>query len=71
MKNEMDALRMDERQRNAWLMANRWTVIAVGLTWIGMIVWELSQGRTPLFMIAMVPVFALFRFALFLYHSRT
>jgi hypothetical protein len=71
MKDEMDLLRFDERQRLAWLMANRGTVIAVGLTWIGLIVWELTQDRVPLFMIAMVPVFALCRVALFFYYCST
>ena len=61
MPTEMDLFRMDERQRLAWLMANRGTVIAVGLTWIGMIVWELAHQRAPVFLIAMVPVFALLR----------
>ena len=70
MPNEMDALRMDERQRNAWLMANRGTVFAVGIAWLGLIGWELAHGRTPLFLIAMVPVFALIRFGLFFYYSR-
>jgi hypothetical protein len=70
MKNEMDALRMDERQRYAWLMANRGTVLAIGVTWIGMIAWEIAQGRAPVFLIVMVPVFALVRFALYLYYSR-
>ena len=70
MKNEMDALGMDERQRDAWLKANRGTVLAVGAVWIGMIGWELSQGRTPLFLITMVPVFALLRFGLYSFYSR-
>jgi len=71
MKTEMDLLRFDERQRFAWLLANRGTVIAVGVTWIGLIVWELTQSRVPLFMIAMVPVFALFRVGLFFYYCST
>ena len=70
MSSEMDALRMDERQRFAWLMANRGTVFAIGATWIGMIAWEIAQGRAPVFLIAMVPVFALVRFGLYLYYSR-
>jgi len=70
MINEMDILRMDERQRAAWLLANRATVIAVGLTWLGMIVWELAHDRQPLFLIVMVPVFALFRVALYLGYLR-
>jgi len=68
MTNEMDLLRMDERQRGAWLMANRGTVIAVGLTWLGMIVWELAHERSPVFLVVMVPLFALFRGALYLYY---
>ena len=71
MRNEMDLLQFDERQRLAWLLANRGTVIAVGVTWIGLIVWELAQNRVPLFMIAMVPVFALFRVGLFFYYCST
>ncbi len=70
MINEMDLLRMDERQRSAWLLANRATVMAVGLTWIGMIVWELAHDRAPVFLIAMVPVFALFRLGLYGYYLR-
>jgi hypothetical protein len=68
MKTEMDLLHMDERQRLAWLMANRGTVIAVGAVWIGMIVWELAESRTPLFLILMLPVFALLRLGFFLYY---
>ena len=44
MIDEMDLLDMDERQRGAWLMANRATVLFVGLTWIAMIVWELAHS---------------------------
>lgn len=62
MKTEMDAMRMDERQRWYWLMANRVTLMIVGLVWIGMIVFEaLSDNRVPYFLILMVPVFALIR----------
>jgi len=70
MTTEMDLMRMDERQRGAWLMANRATVIAVGLTWLGMIVWELAHDRSPVFLVVMVPVFALFRVALYLHYLR-
>jgi hypothetical protein len=69
MKNEMDLMNMDERQRLAWFMANRGTVIAVGAVWIGMIGWELSHGRVPTFMLIMVPVFALFRAGLYRLYS--
>ncbi len=70
MINEMDLLRMDERQRAAWLLANRATVIVVGLTWIAMIVWELAHDRSPLFLVVMVPVFAMFRGLFYLYYLR-
>jgi hypothetical protein len=71
MRNEMDLMNMDERQRLAWFMANRGTVIAVGAVWIGMIGWELTHGRVPTFLLIMVPVFALFRAGLYhLYSSR-
>lgn len=51
MRNEMDLLNMDERQRLAWFMANRGTVIAVGAVWLGMIGWELTHGRVPAFLL--------------------
>lgn len=65
MTSEMDIMRMDERQRRAWLLANRATLFIVGIVWIGMIVWELAHRRMPYFMVAMVPVFALVRFTFF------
>jgi hypothetical protein len=67
MKNEMDMMSMDERQRYAWLRANRLTLILVGIVWIGLIARDLIRGGTPYFMIAMVPVFALIRFMLYRY----
>jgi bacteriorhodopsin len=70
MKTEMDVLKMDERQRLYWLMANRVTLIIVGVVWIGMIGYELLQNRIPYFMIAMIPVFAAIRFFAFVHHSR-
>jgi hypothetical protein len=65
----MELMRMDERQRLAWFMANRGTVIAVGAVWIGMIGWELTHGRVPAFLLIMVPVFALFRAGLYFFYS--
>lgn len=70
MGTEMDVLGMDERQRTAWLLANRATLIAVGLVWLGMIGWEAGHGRVPLFLIAMVPAFALLRLGFFLAYAR-
>jgi len=58
MPSEMDALQMDERRRLAWLLANRATLMIVGLVWLGLIGWDLVHGRTPWFLIVMVPVFA-------------
>jgi len=62
MKSEMDVMNMDERQRMAWLMANRATLIIVGVLWLGVIGLELLRGRTPIVMIVLVPVIALVRF---------
>lgn len=62
MASEMDVMNMDERQRYSWLLANRFTLILVGISWLGMIIWELSKGRTPVFLISMIPVFAVVRF---------
>lgn len=71
MKSEMDIMDMDERRRLAWLRANRITLFCVGITWIGIIVWELVQQRTPYFMIVMVPVFACIRYISYLKYLRT
>ena len=70
MKNEMDLLRMDERQRLSWLRANRATLMLVGILWLGLIVWEYVQGRTPAFLIVMVPVIAAGRLAFYWYYAR-
>ena len=71
MTTEMDIMGMDERQKFAWLHANRVTLFVVGLTWIGMIVWEVFHKRFPMFLIAMVPVFAFVRFLTYRYYQRT
>jgi hypothetical protein len=65
MKNEMDVMDMDDRQRFAWLRANRLTLFTVGIVWIVMILRELLRGETPYFMISMIPVFALLRYLLY------
>lgn len=41
-----------------------------GLVWLGMIGWELAHLTTPWFLILMVPVFGLFRFASYRYYQR-
>jgi len=69
VKNEMELLNMDERQRLAWFVANRGTLMAVGAVWIGMIAWELTRGRVPVFLVCMVPAFALLRVGLYFYYS--
>ena len=71
MTNEMNLMKMDERQRLIWFMANRGTLITVGAVWIGMIGWELTHGRVPTFLAIMMPVFAIIRAGLyFLYKSQ-
>ena len=70
MTNEMDLMALDERQRFAWLKANRATLMVVGLTWLGMIGWELAHGTVPVVLIAMVPTFATLRLALFHLYQR-
>jgi hypothetical protein len=62
MVSEMDILKMNDRQRIAWLQANRLTLMFVGLAWLGMIIWEFIQGNIPVFLLVMVPFFAIFRF---------
>ncbi len=66
----MDVTDMDERQRLGWLRANRATLFLVGLVWLGMIGWELAHGRGAAFLIAMVPVFALFRYTVYRLFTR-
>jgi len=70
MKTEMDILRMDERQRLCWLLANRVTLFVVGIIWLGMIGWKLYHGLTPWFMIIAVPVFALIRLITYVIYSK-
>jgi hypothetical protein len=71
MSSEMDVMGMDERQRLAWLRANRVTLIVVGITWLGMIAREWARGTFPVFLVVMVPVFALIRFASYRFFVRT
>jgi hypothetical protein len=70
MKTEMDAMNMDERQKFHWLMANRVTLMIVGMVWIGMIVYHAVQDNVmPYFLIIMVPVMALIRFVVYKYYA--
>lgn len=69
MKNEMSLMKMDERQRLAWFMANRGTLIAVGSIWIGMIGWELTHERVPTFLLTMMPIIAIVRAGLYLFYK--
>jgi hypothetical protein len=71
MKNEMDILSLDERQRFGWLLANRALIFIVGILWLGIIGWELYHNRTPFFMIIMVPILALVRFIFYKYYTRS
>ncbi|MFH1864721.1 MAG: hypothetical protein ABIK85_02435 [Candidatus Eisenbacteria bacterium] len=70
MKSEMDIMRMDERQRTHWLRANRATLMFVGVVWLLMIAFELSEGRTPGFLLVMVPVIAGIRLGFYYYYAR-
>ncbi len=70
MRSEMDLMRMDERQRLHWLRANRATLMVVGVVWLLMIAFELSEERTPGFLLVMVPIFAGIRFGFFYYYAR-
>ena len=70
MKNEMELMSMDERQRLSWLRANRLTLFVVGLVWLGMIFWEMGQGHIPWFLIVMLVFFALIRLAAYQWFQR-
>ena len=63
-------MKMDERMRLCWLLANRMTLMVVGLVWLGMIAWELAHGHVSYFLIAMVPLFALIRLGFYFLYSR-
>jgi len=69
-KSEMDILKLDERQRLFWLLANRATLMIVGLAWLGMIAWDIIHQGRPYFLIVMVPVIALIRYLFYLYYTR-
>ncbi len=66
----MDLLKMTEARRLAWLKANRITLIIVGVVWIGMIGWYWAKYGPPWFLIACVPVFALFRLCAYLLYKK-
>jgi len=67
----MDIMRFDERQKLGWLLANRALIFIIGIVWLAMIAYELFvQNQTPLFLIIMVPVFALLRYFFYLYYSK-
>lgn len=70
MKNEMKILRMTDRERICWLRANRVTLLVVGVVWIGMIAHQLSAGKSPWFLITMVPIFAILRLAAYKYYKK-
>jgi hypothetical protein len=70
MRSEMDVMRMDERQRLYWLLANRATLMLVGVVWLLMILFELLESRSAAFFIVMVPVFAAARFGFYFYFAR-
>lgn len=70
MKSEMTMMRMDERQQLNWLSANRATLMFVGVVWLLMIAFELNEGRTPGFLIVMVPVIAGIRLGCYYYYAR-
>ena len=70
MKNEMNLMRMDERQRFHWLQANRATLMVVGVVWLLMVAFEFSEGRTPGFLIVMVPIFASIRLGFYWFYAR-
>ncbi len=71
MKSEMDALKMDERQRLNWLKANRATLMLVGIIWLGIIAYELARQGDPWFFVIMVPVIAALRFVFYRYYARS
>ncbi len=70
MKTEMDLMKMDEHQRLCWLKANRLMVFIIGAVWLGMIGWELWQGRVPVFLIVMLPALALTRLIVYKVYVR-
>jgi len=70
MKSEMDAMKMDERQRFCWYRANRALIFFIFIVWIFMIVSEFYNGRIPYFLLVMIPVFAAVRFIFYKVFAR-
>ncbi|MEW5924616.1 MAG: hypothetical protein AB1746_11570 [Candidatus Zixiibacteriota bacterium] len=70
MKDEMDAMKMDERQRLCWYKANRALIFFIFLVWLFMIASEFNNGRIPYFLLIMIPVFALARLVFYKLYSR-
>lgn len=70
MKSEMDLLRMDERQRLCWLMANRAVLFIVGVLWLLIIGWYLWHGHSPWVMIVLVPILAFVRLGFYQFYVR-
>ncbi len=70
MKTEMDIMKMDERQKFGWLLANRATLMIAGIVWIASVAYEIIQNRMPYILIGLIPVFALARFLFYLYYTR-
>lgn len=70
MKTEMDAMKMDERQRLCWYKANRALIFFIFIVWVFMIASEFNNGRIPYFLLIMIPVFALARFVFYKFYSR-
>lgn len=70
MKTEMDVLKMDERQRLCWLLANRATLLVVGIMWLALIARDLLNHQTPYDLIFAVPLIGLIRLAFYKYYVR-
>lgn len=68
--NEMTLLRMDPGQRHAWLMANRATLMTVGVLLLAWIAAELLAGRTPVAAIVLIPLIALIRWGFYRHYRR-
>lgn len=70
MKDEMNAMKMDERQRLCWYKANRALIFFIFIIWVFMIASEFNNGRIPYFLLIMIPVFALARFVFYKIYAR-
>ncbi|UCG52693.1 MAG: hypothetical protein JSW58_03860 [Candidatus Latescibacterota bacterium] len=70
MKNEPDKMRIDSPRLHALLLANRVTLVIIGIVWIGMIIYRLAGGEYWRFLASTVPMIILIWHGTYLFFKR-